>query len=55
MCERGVHVDHAPINHWVIKYSPQLEDALHRRKRPVWVSWRMDATYSKVKGQGYYL
>jgi transposase-like protein len=28
-----------------------LEEALHRRKRPVWVSWRMDETYIKVKGE----
>ncbi len=34
---------------------PQLEEAFHRRKRPVWVSWRMDETYIKVKGQWYYL
>lgn len=49
--ERGVHVDHSTINRWVIKYSPQLEEAFHRRKRPGWVSWRMDETYIKVKGQ----
>jgi transposase-like protein len=55
MEERGVHVDHSTINRWVIKYSPQLEEAFHRRKRPVWVSWRMDETYIKVKGQWYYL
>src|SRR5256714_1352774 len=55
MLERGVHVDHSTINRWVVKYSPLLEEALHRRKRPVWVSWRMDETYSKVKGQWYYL
>src|SRR6266853_3591089 len=34
---------------------PQLEEAFHRRKRPVWVSWRMDETYIKVKGHWYYL
>src|SRR5881296_4642306 len=34
-----------------IKYSPQLEEAFHRHKRPVWVSWRMDETYIKVKGK----
>jgi len=28
-----------------VKYSPQLEETFHRRKRPVWVSWRMDETY----------
>jgi putative transposase len=55
MRERGVHVDHSTINRWVIKYSPQLEAAFHRRKRPVRLSWRMDETYIKVKGQWYYL
>src|SRR5438874_3778765 len=55
MEERGVEVDHSTINRWVIKYSPQLEEAFHRRKRPVWVSWRMDETYIKVKGQWRYL
>ncbi len=43
MEERGV-------NRWVIKYSPQLEEEFHRRKRPVWVSWRLDETYIKVRG-----
>jgi transposase-like protein len=55
MEERGVSVDHATINRWVIKYSPQLEEAFHRRKRPVWVSWRLDETYIKVKGEWKYL
>ncbi len=55
MEERGVTVDHSTINRWVIKYSPQLEEAFHRRKRPVWVSWRLDETYIRVKGQWYYL
>ena len=44
MEERGVNVDHSTINRWVIKYSPQLAEAFHRRKRPVWVSWRLDET-----------
>ena len=29
MQERGVSVDHATANRWVIKYSPQLEEAFH--------------------------
>src|SRR5215813_1987323 len=55
MQERGVVVDHATVNGWVIKYSPQLEEVFHRRKRPVWISWRLDETYIKVKGQWRYL
>jgi putative transposase len=38
MQERGVSVDHSTVNRWVITYSPQLEEAFHRRKRPVWLS-----------------
>jgi len=53
--ERGVSVDHATINRCVLKYSPQLEEAFHRRQRPVWISWHMDETYMKVKGQCYCL
>ena len=55
MEERGVPVDHATLQRWVVKYSPLLEEAFHRRKRSVWVSWRMDETYIKVKGQWSYL
>jgi putative transposase len=53
--ERGVSIDHSTVNRWVIKYSPQLEDAFHRRKRPVRRSWRMDETYIKIKGEWRYL
>jgi putative transposase len=55
MEERGVELDHATITRWVIKYSPLLEEVLHRRKRPVWVSWRLDETYIKVRGLWRYL
>ena len=55
MQERGVCFDHATGNRWVIKYSPPLEEAFHRRKRPAWLSWWMDETYIKVKEQWYYL
>ena len=42
MEERGVPVDHATIQRWVVKYSPLLEEAFHRRKRSVWSrTWRL--------------
>ena len=50
---RGVSVDHATIQRWVVKDRPQLEEACHRCKRPVWVSWGMDETDSKIKGEWY--
>jgi putative transposase len=55
MEERGVPIDHATIQRWVVKYSPYLEEAFHRRKRPVGHSWRMDETYIRVKGKWRYL
>jgi putative transposase len=51
----GVPVDHATIQRWVVKYSTQLAEAFHRRKRPVGRSWRMDETYIRVKGEWRYL
>ena len=48
MEERGVEVDHSTMNRWVIIYSPQREEAVHRRTRPVWTSWRMDETVRRI-------
>ena len=53
--ERGVSVDHATLNRWVIKYGPEFEKAFRRRQQPVGTSWRMDETYVRVKGQWKYL
>jgi putative transposase len=55
MQERGVSIDHSTVNRWVIKYSPQLEEAFRHRKRPAGRSWRMDETYIRVKGEWRYL
>ena len=54
-CKRSDGYLRGNVNRWVIKYSPQLEDAFHRCKWPVQVSWRMDETYIKVKGEWCYL
>ena len=55
MQERGVAVDHATINHWALKYSPQLGETFHRRRCPVWRNWRMDETYIRICGHWSYL
>ena len=52
--ERGVIVDHATINRWVIKFAPILEHNLRRKKKAVSGSWRMDETYIKAKGEWLY-
>ena len=53
--ERGVQVDHSTINRWVIKYAPLLLEKARKYKKTVGVSWRLDETYIKVKGQWKYL
>jgi len=55
MAECGVRLDHATIQRWVVQYSSLLAEALHRRKRPVWVSWGLAETDIRVKGQWRYL
>ena len=55
MQERGVAVDHATLNRWVIKYAPEFEKQFRRRQQPVGKSWRMDETYVRIKGQWTYL
>src|SRR3954447_6637828 len=52
MGERGVAVDHATLNRWVIKYAPEIEKQFRRRQCPVGRSWRLDETYVKIKGNG---
>lgn len=52
--ERGVVVDHATINRWVIKFARVLEQRARRKKKLVSDSWRMDETYIKVKGKWIY-
>ena len=55
MAERGVDVDHATLNRWVIEYGPLLAEEAQKRKRQTASSWRMEETYTKVKGQWMYL
>ncbi|MBC6445463.1 MAG: IS6 family transposase, partial [Alphaproteobacteria bacterium GM202ARS2] len=55
MQERGVDVDHATLNRWVIDYSPRVAEEAQKRKISTSRSWRVDETYQKVKGRWIYL
>jgi putative transposase len=37
LAERGVAVDHATLNRWVVKYSPLIAGNAQARKRPAGV------------------
>ncbi|NRB19785.1 MAG: IS6 family transposase [Rhodobacteraceae bacterium] len=54
MAERGVEIDHATLNRWVVKYAPLLAQRAREKKRSGGSSWRMDETYIKVKGKWTY-
>ena len=54
MEERGIAVDHATLNRWVVKYAPLIANKAQRRKSGTSTSWRMDETYIKVKGKWTY-
>ena len=55
MTERGVFADHSTLHRWSMKKWPVLAAAFRRRKRPVGLSWKMDETCVKVRGQCKYL
>ncbi len=51
MAERGVVVDHATLNRWVVKCASPIATEAHRRKFSASRSWRMDETYVRVRGE----
>ncbi len=55
LAERGIMVDHATLNRWVVKFAPLIAVRAQSRKRATTNSWRMDETYIKVKGRWTYL
>ena len=52
--KRGVNVDHATLNRWVVKYSPVMVQLAKKKRKPASPSWRMDEIYIKVKGCRFY-
>src|SRR5881275_2835794 len=55
MAERGLHVDHTTIYRWVQRYAPEVERRVRAQLQPTNDSWRVDATYVKVRGEWAYL
>jgi len=55
MKERGLNVDHATINRWVIRYAPTIAEKAHSQKQKTKRSWRLDETYVTVRGKWTYL
>lgn len=53
--ERGISVDHATLNRWMVRYSSQIAEQAQMRKRRTASSWRVDETYLKVRGKWTYL
>ena len=53
--ERGLAVDHATLNRWVLAYAPLIERRLRSFRKPHCGSIRIDETYIKVRGQWRYL
>src|SRR5664279_431242 len=52
MEERGVQVDHATLNRWVINYSPLISAEAKKSKRTVATSWRMEKRTLRSKENG---
>jgi transposase-like protein len=53
--ERGLEVDHATLNRWVLAYALPLERRLRAFRKPHCGSVRIDETYIKIRGQWRYL
>ncbi len=49
MLERGLHVDHTTIYHWVHCHAPELEKRCRPHFKAPTDSWRVDETYVKIK------
>jgi IS6 family transposase len=55
MLERGLHIDHTTIYHWVQHYAPELEKRCRPHLNTTTDSWRVDETCVKVKKVWMYL
>ena len=52
---RGIKIDHATLQRWVMKFVMLIDERVRKNKKPVGSSWRMDETYIKINGAWMYL
>src|SRR5713226_5620836 len=55
MAERGLSMAHTTIMRWVRRYAPEFEKRWRRFAQAVGLSWRVDETYVKIRGEWCYL
>ena len=55
IAERGLSMDHTPINRWIQHYAPDLDRRVQWCRDRMSGSWYGDETYVKVRGQWMYL
>jgi transposase, IS6 family len=53
--DRGIQVDHTTLFRWIQAYAPELDKPVRPHLRMTNGSWRVDETYSRVKGKWVYL
>lgn len=52
---RGISIDHATLQRWVIRFTALIDQQVRHKKKRVGFRWRMDETYIKVNGKSMYL
>ena len=55
LAERGISVDPATINPWVVTFGPELSKRSFSRRGPRGLSWHVDETYLRAGGKWRHL
>ena len=55
LAERGIHVNPATINRWVVKFGPTISHQVRKQHFPRSMWWHVDETYVRVSGKWRYL
>jgi transposase, IS6 family len=55
LAERGILVDQSTVYRWVQRFLPLFGEAARRYREPVGPDWRVDETYSRIRGRWHYI